>query len=115
LLVPTFLNLKTEVFVTKTDTKTAIMSLFKILNEDWSDYNDKKAKCGSDPNFFSGNELWEVEYLKDKIKKHHQFLSEMFIKRSIIECGEDLKSPYPRTKFIECVACKLGIPTDRIF
>lgn len=86
------------------------MSLFKILSEDWSEYEKAKKNCGDDPDFFSGNEPWEVECLKSKIKKHHQFLSEMFIKRTIIECGEELKSPYPRTKFVTCVANKLGIP-----
>jgi len=91
-------------------TKTAIMSLFKILNEDWSDFIDKKIKDGRDSDFFYGNDIWDVEYLKCKIKKHHQLLSEMFIKRTIIACGEELKSPCPRTKFIECVAHKLGIP-----
>ena len=38
------------------------MSVEKILNEDWSEYDDRKKK-GQDSHFFSCEEDWEVEYL----------------------------------------------------
>jgi hypothetical protein len=39
-----------------------------ILNEDWSDYDDRKIRDRRDGSKFSCEERWEVEYLADKVK-----------------------------------------------
>jgi len=41
-----------------------------VLNEDWSDYDDKKKKH-EDAKYFSCEEPWEVDYLVRKLKKHY--------------------------------------------
>jgi hypothetical protein len=83
------------------------MSAQTILNEDWSDYDNKKKK-GTDAKFFSCNEDWEVDYLKQKIKKAFPGLSESFILDAIASCCDRVPAPRPRKAFVECVMIKLG-------
>lgn len=88
------------------------MSAKKILNEDWSDYDNKKIKDKRDSRNFSCSELWEVTYLIGKISKHHPKLPDSLIRTAIHSCCSSLSTPHPRELFVECVAIKLGIPLN---
>ena len=41
----------------------------KVLNEDWSDYDNKKIKGRLDSKDFACTEQWEVDFLISKIRK----------------------------------------------
>jgi hypothetical protein len=85
------------------------MSLFAILTDDWSDYDSKKTISGGDAKYFSASEAWEVEYLANKIAKHHPSLQSDKIKHVIGQYSHLQGSSFPRTKFIEGLAEKLHI------
>lgn len=78
----------------------------RILNEDWSDYDNKKKK-GVDSRFFSCEENWEVDYLVDKIRKHEPYKTRDAILSAIRSCCKDIPAPRPRDKFVRCVMNKL--------
>ena len=78
----------------------------RILNEDWSDYDDKKKKH-ADARFFSCEEVWEVDYLVKKIKKHEPYKTEDAIRKAIASCCLTIPAPRPREKFVKCVMGKL--------
>lgn len=90
--------------------KINLMSVKKILEEDWSEYDDRKIRDKRDSKDFACTEVWEVDYLKDKIKKHYPKLSDADILAAIKACCSTIGSPHPRKKFVECVATRLGIP-----
>ena len=81
---------------------------YKQIFENWSDYDDRKKKK-SDSNFFSCDEKWEVEYLRDKIKKAFPNLDDSDIELAIKICCATIRTPRPRKEFIECVLKRLGI------
>ena len=83
------------------------MSANTILNENWSDYDDKKKK-GVDAKFFSCEEDWERDYLKRKIKRLFPRLDEASIEAAIKSCCQEIPAPRPRKQFVECVMRKLG-------
>ncbi len=87
------------------------MPLHEILQDDWSEYDNKKIRGGSDRNNFACTESWEVDYLVKKINKHHSNHSETRIRDAIIHCCQIIGSPHPRDKFITCVLKRLGIIT----
>lgn len=82
------------------------MSVHKVLNEEWSEYDDPKKKH-TDANFFACTEDWEVRYLVDKIKKHNPEFSHDQIRAAIADCCKTLKPPHPRKAFVECVMSRL--------
>lgn len=84
------------------------MSKRTILEDDWSDYDDRKKKKG-DANFFACTESWEVDYLVNKIKKHHHEILESRIREAISSCCQTVLGNKPREEFVGCVAGKLGI------
>lgn len=84
------------------------MSVKKILESDWSDYDNKKKKA-EDRDFFACTESWEVDYLVNKILEHHPYILITTIQLAIKSCCNIIGSPHPRVKFVECVASKLGI------
>lgn len=83
------------------------MSTTKILNEDWSEYDDRKKRGGSDRNDFACSESWEKDYLIAKIQKHYPHFTREQIKTAIVQCCESTRAPRPRNKFIECVISRL--------
>jgi hypothetical protein len=85
------------------------MSLRRILEEDWTDYDNRKIRDGRDGRYFACTESWEVDYLKGKIKKHHPYLSESDILEAIRACCRTIGSPHPRSSFVECVVRRLGV------
>ena len=78
----------------------------KVLNEDWSDYDNKKKKK-EDALFFSCEESWERDYLKLKIRKVYPQYSEAEITAAISACCLEVKAPRPRKAFVECVMKRL--------
>ena len=79
----------------------------KILNEDWSDYDDRKIRDRRDARHFSCTEAWEVNYLVDKIKKAYPLYSDQNIRSAIGTCCAILGAPHPRRPFVECVMKRL--------
>lgn len=77
----------------------------RVLNEDWSDYDNRKKK-GVDSYFFSCTESWEEDYLVKKIQKHYA-LPEAKIRSAIKECCNTVPGNKPRDKFVQCVMSKL--------
>ena len=78
----------------------------RILNEDWSDYDNRK-KVYVDRFFFSCEEDWEVDYLVRKIKKVLPLKSDEDIRNAIISCCKMVPAPRPRQRFVECVMGRL--------
>lgn len=79
----------------------------RILNEDWSDYDNKKIKGRPDSKDFACTETWEVNYLVLKIRKVYSQYSEQSIKDAISTCCKSLGAPHPRKTFVECVMKRL--------
>lgn len=88
------------------------MSVKRILEEDWIDYDNRKIRDIRDGRFFACTETWEVEYLRNKIKKHHPLLSDVEINMAIQLCCKELRAPHPRKEFVVCVARRLGITME---
>jgi len=84
------------------------MSL-KVLNEDWTDYDNRKIRDQRDARLFAFTESWELDYLARKYKKAHPYLSEAAIKKAISECCGKSRTPRPREQFIQCVSERLGV------
>jgi hypothetical protein len=78
-----------------------------ILNEDWSDYDNRKIIERKDDSKFSCEERWEVEYLADKLKKHYPLKSHQTILQAISQCCIKARAPHPRERFVECVTSNL--------
>lgn len=78
----------------------------RILNEDWSEYDNKKKKW-QDRFFFSCEESWEVDYLVAKIRKVYPLKSEASIRAAISSCCSSMTGNKPRDKFVQCVMSKL--------
>jgi len=72
----------------------------KILNEDWSDYDNKKIIGKADRNKFSCTENWEVNYLIDKIHSAHPNYTKQKIQTAIRMACMASKSPHPREMFV---------------
>lgn len=77
----------------------------KVLNENWSDYDDRKKKY-TDSKFFSCTEPWEVDYLVRKITKVHPY-NESSVRAAIATCCIASGSNHPRPAFVECVMSRL--------
>lgn len=78
----------------------------KILNENWSDYDNKKKRY-IDRFFFACEETWEVDYLVSKIRKNYPSKSESAIRAAIASCCREVSAPRPRDKFVRCVMSKI--------
>lgn len=87
------------------------MSTKKLLNEDWSDYDDRKKKH-DDARYFSCEESWETDYLVKKIHKNHPEISQDQIRAAIKQCCNTVAAPRPRKTFVECVMKRLGLDDD---
>jgi hypothetical protein len=79
----------------------------RILNEDWTDYDNKKIRDSRDARFFSCEERWEVEYLLSKIRKHLPGKTEDQIKEAIAHCCRTIHGNKPRKEFVACVMGRL--------
>lgn len=78
----------------------------RILNEDWSDHDDRK-KRWQDRFFFSCEEDWEVDYLVRKSKNISFSLVKKQLEEAIRTCCSEIPAPRPRDQFVKCVMDKL--------
>lgn len=78
----------------------------RILEEDWSDYDNRKKRF-EDRLFFSCEEKWERDYLVQKIQNHEKNKTETAIREAIEKCCKEITAPRPREKFVKCVMGKL--------
>ena len=79
------------------------------IHEDWADYDNLKIRDGRDKNFFSCTENWEVDYLKEKIKKHYPQLDDQLINKAIQLCCSLYKGNHSREEFVDAVMLRLRI------
>ena len=77
----------------------------RILNEDWSQYDDRKKRDGRDRSKFSCDEEWEKAFLVKQIKKHFPYTSEEVIRKAIESCCGSASRV--REDFVKCVVGKL--------
>lgn len=84
------------------------MSAYKILNEDWSEYEERK-KEREDRFFITCEEAWEVHYVIKKIRKHHPHITTEELKNAIEISCRQISVPRPRPLFVQCVLRKFGI------
>lgn len=75
----------------------------RILNEDWSDYDNRKIRDRRDAKDFACTETWEVDYLVLKIRKVYPTYSEVTVRNAIAACCKRVGAPHPRKAFVECV------------
>jgi hypothetical protein len=78
----------------------------KVLNENWSDYDDRKKKY-ADARYFSCEERWERQYLIETIRKVYPQYSESAISHAIEACCSEVSAPRPRQTFVQCVMRRL--------
>ncbi|MGN6569030.1 MAG: hypothetical protein ACTHJ0_13805 [Flavipsychrobacter sp.] len=77
-----------------------------ILNEPWSEYDDRKIKDGRDRNKFSCTEEWEKEYLINKISRIYPNYSRAQIRTAIEYCCT-YTTDRQREPFVRCVMQRL--------
>jgi len=78
----------------------------RLLNEDWSDYDNRKKKR-EDRLFFSCEEQWELDYLISKLRKYFPRKTDQELKTAIASCCREVPAPRPRERFVRCVFGKL--------
>jgi hypothetical protein len=79
----------------------------KVLNEDWSAYDDRKIRDKRDSKDFACSESWEVDHLINVTRKAYPLYSESQIKSAIGFCCAKVGSPHPRNEFVACVMNRL--------
>jgi len=85
----------------------------RVLNEDWSNYDNRKIRDSRDSRFFSCEEQWEVDYLLEKVHRHLTHKTEAEIKDAILKCCKIIKTPRPRSEFVKCVFDRLDPKTPQ--
>lgn len=79
-----------------------------ILNEDWSEYDNRKIRDGRDKSKVSCEETWEINYIVTKLRRHFPDKADMAIKAAMSECCQSIKAPRPRVVLMECVTKRLS-------
>ncbi|MBE7172483.1 MAG: hypothetical protein INR73_17995 [Williamsia sp.] len=79
-----------------------------VLEEDWKDYDQRKARNGRNVTKVACEEAWETNYIVDKLQKHFPDKSDLAIRCAIRRCCEAMEAPRPREDFIECIIDKLA-------
>jgi hypothetical protein len=74
-----------------------------ILADNWSDYDNLKLQGNPDTHFFSCEEQWERDYLRDKIHRIYPEFGIQQIESAIALCCKSTPPPRPRNPFVECV------------
>jgi hypothetical protein len=78
-----------------------------VLNEDWADYDNRKIRDGRDRSKVSCEEIWEVDYIAQKLRKYFPHKTDSAIRAAISSCCQSIPAPRPRVRFMECVTEKL--------
>lgn len=82
------------------------MSLQRVLNEDWSEYDNRKLRGNPDDRKFSCTEQWEVDYLAKKISRITG-INELTVRNAIAKCCQ-LSGNRERNVFVKCVMDRLS-------
>ena len=83
------------------------MSSPNILEGCWEAYNKRKISIGQDPNFFSPEDVWELNYLVDMILSSRPHLDHLTVMLSVREGMRRTMAPRPRQHFIDVVMANL--------
>lgn len=89
------------------------MKISNMLEGNWDVYNNRKIANGQDPNFFSPEEVWELNYLIDMILASRPHLDHLTIMLSVREGMRKTMAPRPRQHFIEVVMTNLNNREDQ--
>lgn len=73
------------------------------LDGNWEAYNDRKIANGQDPNYFTPEEVWELNYLVEMILTARPHLDHLTVMLSVREGMRRTMAPRPRQHFIEVV------------
>lgn len=73
------------------------------LEGSWEAYNNRKILNGQDPNFFTPEDVWELNYLVDMILSSKPHLDHLTVMLSVREGMRRTMAPRPRQHFIDVV------------
>lgn len=74
-----------------------------MLEGSWDTYNNRKIASGQDPNYFTPEEVWELNYLVDMILASKPHLDHLTVMLSVREGMRRTMAPRPRQHFVEVV------------
>jgi hypothetical protein len=89
------------------------MNPSNLLEGSWEAYNDRKISKGQDPNFFTPEEVWELNYLVDMILNTRPHLDHLTVMLSVREGMRKTMAPRPRQHFINVVMANLNSREDQ--
>jgi hypothetical protein len=73
----------------------------------WEAYNNRKIANGQDPNYFTPEDVWELNYLVDMILTSRPHLDHLTVMLSVREGMRRTMAPRPRQHFIDVVMTNL--------
>lgn len=79
-----------------------------MLDGSWDTYNNRKIANGQDPNYFTPEEVWELNYLVDMILASRPHLDHLTVMLSVREGMRRTMAPRPRQHFLEVVISNLN-------
>ena len=79
-----------------------------MLEGSWEAYDKRKISNGQDPNFFTPEDVWELNYLVDMILAARPHLDHLTVMLSVREGMRRTMAPRPRQHFIEVVMTNLS-------
>ena len=84
------------------------MNSSNMLDGCWDAYNSRKISNGQDPNYFSPEDVWELNYLVDMILTARPHLDHLTVMLSVREGMRRTMAPRPRQHFIDIVMDNLS-------
>ncbi len=79
------------------------MTIHSLFEDCWQTYEEKKNVVNEDPTIFCPEQLWEFNYLLDKITSISPELDPIMIMLAIRKATRETVAPRPRKYFIEVV------------
>lgn len=79
----------------------------RILDEDWSEYDNRKIRDRRDAKDFACTEDWEVDHLVSVTRKAYPQYTDLQIRAAIRHCCSTISPPHPRRAFVTCVITRL--------
>ena len=74
----------------------------------WEAYNNRKIANGQDPNYFTPEDVWELNYLVDMILSSRPHLDHLTVMLSVREGMRRTMAPRPRKHFIDVVMTNIS-------
>jgi hypothetical protein len=84
------------------------MNTSNKLEGSWEAYNNRKIANGGDPNYFTPEDVWELNYLVDMILTSRPHLDHLTVMLSVREGMRKTMAPRPRQHFIDVVMTNLN-------